>query len=273
LNQREASAQRQRARWIWAPGWRIPVLLAGALVCLTLGGCIYLRLLELRNQLASFDRYFEADLRDGVKITCRKPVLLDEDMAFFKLVPESRERVGVAERWHFRWVKDYTAAGENPRNYEVAVDFIFVDHRLTRVILPERLFAFIPKRFFLAIVRAFGHARIDKVKRTASTSVREDLGPNQIPPQLVRNDLVALLGAPMETKTTEAGILWRYRYRPASPSQRSGRIDVTFTLNPATQKVRRIQGRVFDATLDIAFPDSTIPPPADIKPAANVAPP
>jgi hypothetical protein len=273
LNQREASAQRARAQGIWPPGWRIPVLLAGALVCLTLGGCIYLRLLELRNQLAGFDRYFETDLRDGVKISCRKPVLLDEDMAFFQLVPESRARVGVAERWHFRWVKDYAVAGENPRNYEVAVDFIFVDHKLTRVILPERLFAFIPKRFFLAIVRAFGHARFDKEKRTASTSVREDLGPNQIPPQLVRNDLVALLGAPMETKTTEAGILWRYRYRAASSSQRSGRIDVTFTLNPATPKVRRIQGRVFDATLDIAFPDSTIPPPADIKPAANVAPP
>ena len=271
MNQLEASAQRKRARWIWPPGWRIPVLLAGALVCLTLGGCIYLRLLELRNQLAAFDRYFEADLRDGVKISCRKPVLLDEDMAFFKLVPESRERVGVAERWQFRWVKDYTVAGENPRNYEVAVDFIFVEHKLTRVILPERLFAFIPKRFFLAIVRAFGHARIDKEKRTASTSVREDLGPNQTPPQLVQNDLVALLGAPMETKTTEAGILWHYRYRPASPSQRSGRIDATFTLSPASSKVRRIRGRVFDVTLDIAFPDSTIPPPADIKPAANVA--
>jgi hypothetical protein len=223
LNQLEASAQRKRARGIWPPGWRIPVLLAGALGCLTLSGCIYLRLLELRNQLAAFDRYFEADLREGVKITCRKPVLLDGDMAFFRLVPESRERVGVAERWQFR--------------------------------------------------RAFGHARIDKEKRTASTSVREDLGPNQTPPQLVRKDLMALLGAPMETKPTEAGILWRYRYRPASPSQRSGRIDATFTLDPASSKVRRIRGRVFDVTLDIAFPDSTIPPPAAIKPAANVATP
>jgi hypothetical protein len=273
LNQREASAQSTRARWLWSPGWRLPVLVAGALVCLTLGGCIYLRLLELRNQLASFDRYFETDLRDGVKITCRKPVLLDEDMAFFQLVPESRERVGVAERWHFRWVKDYAAAGENPRNYEVAVDFIFVDHKLTRVILPGRLFAFVPKQFFLTIVRAFGHARFDQEKRTASTSVREDLSPNQTSPQLARKDLLAMLGAPKETLTTEAGILWRYRYRASSSNQRSGRIDVTFTVSPASSRVRRIQGRVFDVTLDIAFPDSTIPPPADIKPAANVAPP
>jgi len=122
-------------------------------------------------------------------------------------------------------------------------------------------------------VRAFGHAQIDKEKRTASTTVHEDFGPNQTPPQLARQDLEALLGAPLETKATEEGVLWRYRYRPASPSQRSGRIDVTFTLSPASSKVRRIQGRVFDATLDIAFPDSTIPPPADIKPAVNAATP
>jgi len=148
LSHPEAGAHRDHPRWSGLLVRRTPALLAGALVCLLLGGCIYLRLLELRNQLASFDRYFEADLRDGVKITCRKPVLLDEDMAFFKLVPEARERVGAAERWHFRWVKAYAVADENPRNYEVAVDFIFVDHRLTRVILPERLFAFIPKQFF-----------------------------------------------------------------------------------------------------------------------------
>jgi len=273
LNQLEVSAQRRRVREIWPPGWRTPVLLGTVLACLALSGCLYLRLLELRNQLAEFDRYFEADLREGVKLTCRKPVLLDEDMAFFKLVPEARERVGVAERWQFRWVKDAAGADENLRNYEVAVDFIFVDHKLTRVILPERLFAFIPKQFFLTIVRAFGHARIDKEKRTASTTVHEDLGPNQTPPQLTRQELAALLGVPMETRTTEEGILWRYRYRPASPGQRSGRIDVTFTLSSSSSKVLRIHGRVFDATLDIAFPDSTIPPPADIKPAAHAAPP
>jgi hypothetical protein len=273
LNQPEASAQPTRARRRKLPGWRTLVLLAEAIVCLTLGGCIYLRLLELRNQLAGFDRYFETDLRDGVKIICRQPVLLDEDMAFFKLVPESRERVGTAERWRFRWVKDYAVADEDPRIYEVAVDFIFVDHKLTRVILPERLFAFVPKQFFLMIVRAFGHARIDQERRTASTSVRENLGPNQIPRQLARKDLMALLGAPMETTTTDAGIVWHYRYRAASRRQHSGRIDATFTLDPASSWVRRIQGRVFDVTLDIAFPDSTLRPPAGIKPAANVAPP
>ncbi|HUJ45350.1 MAG TPA: hypothetical protein VLW52_17265 [Opitutaceae bacterium] len=247
--------------------WRWIAVVTGALASVLLGGCIYLRLLELRSQLANFDRYFETDLRSGVKITCQKPVLLDADMAFFKLVPESRTRAGVAERWRFRWVKVSSSPGEDPRDYEVAVDFIFVDHKLTRVLLPERLFVFVPKQFFLTVVKAFGHAQIDQQKRTASASVHEEFGPDKLPPQLTRTDLTAMLGAPLEIKENAAGVIWHYQYRAASADQRSGHIDITFTLNPASQKVRRIQGRVFDLTLDIALPDST----AGAPPANNSA--
>ena len=248
-----------RARW--RPGRRAAAVLAGALASVLLGGCIYLRLLELRNQLAHFDRFFDTDLRTGVRITCKQPVLLDGDMAFFKLAPESRARAGVAERWQFRWIKASRGPGENPGDYEVAVDFIFVEHKLTRVILPERLFVFIPKQFFLTIVRAFGHAQVDKQKRTASASVHEDFGPDQMPPQLTRAGLSAMLGAPFESKETAAGLRWHYQYRAASADQRSGHIDITFTLDPANQKVRRIQGRIFDLTLDIVLSDSTPAPP------------
>jgi hypothetical protein len=250
---------------------QIAALLAGGLVSVLLGGCIYLRLLELRNQLADFDRFFESDLRAGVRITCKKPVLLDADMAFFKLVPESRDGVGAAERWHFRWVKAYRLPGEDPRNYEVAVDFIFVDHKLTRVILPERLFTFVPKQFFLTLVRSFGHAFVDAEKRTATTSVHEDFGPGNIPPQLTQAELAAVLGGPMEAAVTPAGLAWHYRYQAVSGDLASNRIDVTFTLNPVTQKMRRIEGRVFNLTLDITFPDSTTPAPGAINPPAHDA--
>jgi hypothetical protein len=255
-----APGRRRWARLARAAAW-----VGGATACGLLGGCLYLRLLELKNQLADFDRYFETDLRQGVKITCKQPVLLDEDLAFFHLVPEGRARVGVAERWHFRWVKADPARGEKSGDYEVAVDFIFVDHKLTRVILPERLFAFVPKHFFLTIVRSFGQAKIDRVKRTATTSVHENFGPDVISGPLTAANLTEMLGAPTETKTSDAGVLWHYRYRPTSSDQRAGRIDINFTLNPAGQQVRRIEGKIFNTTLDVVFPDSPAPAPASTK--------
>jgi hypothetical protein len=233
---------------------------AAAATLVLLSGCIYLRLLELKRQFASFDRHFEADTREGLRITCRKPVLLDEDLAFFRLAPESRQRAGAAERWHFRWVKHPPVPGEDPARHEVTADFVFVDHRLTRVLLPERFFVFVPKPLFLSILRAFGHAQVDRDKRTATARVEENSGPSGGPAPLTPTDLTAMLGAPMEKSDTPEGVLWHYHYRAASPGQRSGRIDVAFTLDRALAQVRRIRGRVFDATLDVSFAPVAAPP-------------
>jgi hypothetical protein len=265
-----ARAAARGARRGWSRTDRGALAVAGAAACLLLGGCIYLRLLELKHQLADFDRYFAVDLRDGLKITCRQPVLLDEDMAFFKLAPETRERVGVAERWHFRWVKANPPPGGDSRRYEMSVDFIYVDHKLTTVLLPERFFTFMPKPFFLAMVKAFGQASVDQAKRTATASVHLNLGSGQSPPRLTRADLTAMLGAPLETRESAAGLLWRYRYQAATRVQHSGSIDVTFTLEPATHEVRHIHGVVFNGRIDLDFPAAAAQP-APASPAAHDA--
>ena len=246
------------------PGSRWRPLIVAALVATTLllGGCVYLRLLQLKNQLADFDRYFSADLRDGVKLTLNKPVLLDEDMTFFKLVPEKRERVGSAERWNFRWVKANASAGEDPAHYEVTADFIFSGHKLSKVILPERLFAFIPKPLFIGLLRSLGNAKIDREKRTASSNYNGSPATNPVA-QMAQGEVASMLGTPFETKESAEGLMLRYRYRKATPDQRSGSIDVTFVINPIDQKVRRLKGRIFDATIDFTFggpPSATVAP-------------
>jgi len=226
---------------------------------LLLAGCIYLRLLEFKRQLADFDRNFEVDLRDGVRLTFRKPVLLDGDMDFFRLIPQSRDRVGVAERWHFRWIKAPAVAGEDPDRFAIAADAMFVDHRLTRLSLPERLFVFMPKPLFLSIVRSFGHARVDREQRSASTTVREEFSGDRALRQPSEADLTGMLGAPQEIRETPGGIVWSYRYAAAPPARHAGHIDVAFTLNPATRRVLAIRGNVFGSVLEVVFPDSPAP--------------
>jgi hypothetical protein len=227
---------------------------------LLLSGCVYLRLLELKNQLADFDRFFAVDLHDGVKLTLKKPVLLDEDMAFFKLVPESRERIGTAERWRFRWIKANAGPEEIPENYEVTGDFIFSQHKLSKVILPERLFAFIPKANFIGMLKSVGHAQIDREKRTATSSYNGDI---PIAP-MTQGQIGTMLGVPYETNETAEGIACRYRYQKATPDQRAGSIDITFLVNPADHRVLRLKGRIFDATIELDF--SPTPTPAPLSP-------
>ena len=236
-------------------------LLAVVAACLTLSGCVYLRLLQLKNQLAKFDRYFEADTRDGLKLTCKEPVLLDEDFdGFFKWSPESRQKAGAAEKWHFRWIKERTVADGEHAPYAVEFDLFFTDHKLAKLIVPESFFAtFMPKQFVLTTLRSMGGAKIDQKNRSASVNVdHAAIDPAAIdrPSQA---GLTALLGAPVEVSGSATELQWRYRFAAASPKQRLGRggIDVTFTFDPVTNRVRKMRGTSMGMTVAMDYGDET----------------
>jgi hypothetical protein len=227
---------------------------------LLLGGCVYLRLLELKNQLADFDRFFAADLSDGLRLTFKKPVLLDEDMAFLKLAPESRQRLGTAERWHFRWIKAPAAADTGSRVYEETADFIFVEHKLAKLILPESFFIFFPKQTALAGLRAIGHATVDRAKRSVTSRMTEEVERVRAPRAA---DLTAALGAPGEILEQNGRPQWHYRLDPATTNQHSAPIDIKFTLDPLDHRVRHVDGVLFIGTFSFDFPDES-PSPAVI---------
>ncbi len=233
-----AMKSRRPAAWIRA--------LLVAVCSLALGGCVYLRLLQLKNQLAQFDRYFEADTTVGLKLTLKEPVLLDKDFQeFFKWSPESRQKSGAAEKWHFRWLKHHVAADGNRAPYAVELDLIFVDGKLAKVIAPETFFAaFLPKQFVLMSLKAMGNAKIDQKKRSASVDAKESgttARPSDRPTQA---GLRALLGEPVETAGSAEAPEWRYRFDAATAHQRLGKggIDVTFTFNPTTGRVLKMKG-------------------------------
>jgi hypothetical protein len=241
-------------RTSWRTFCRLAPLLAAGLL---LGGCVYLRLLELKHQFANFDRFFAVDDTNGLTLTLQKPVLQVEDLAFFDLAPETETRLGVALRWHVRWIKDYTMPHERPEDYEVAADFIFVEGKLRRVHLPERIFAFVPKSLILSALRSLGHASVDKAKQSASAALPSSEG---LP--LTRADLLHFLGAPLDTQRRNDGrLLVHYRYTGVSTSRPAGKIDFTFVLDAATGAVLHLQGRMKHAVLEFDWP----------KPAAATA--
>jgi hypothetical protein len=223
-----------------------PVLAA---LCLLLGGCVYLRLLELKRQLADFDRYFAVDESNGLAFTMQKPVLLVDDMDFFELAPESTEQLGAALRWHLRWIKDYAAPGEHATDYEVEADFTFVDGRLVRLHLPERIFSFVQKSFVLQALRSLGHASVDK----SSHSARTTLDPAGLAP-LTRTDLLHFLGAPLDLQREGSQLLLHYVYRDVCAAPAPGKIDFTFTLDTATQSVVHLQGKLFHLEVQFDWP-------------------
>jgi hypothetical protein len=241
--------------------FRRSVFLAGlAAVALVLGGCVYLRLLQLKLQLGDFEKNFAVATDDGLALTFNHPVLLDEDVEkFFHWVPDSRQRIGTAEKWHFAWVKNAASAGRDESPTEIAFDLYFNHRKLVKIVAPERFFAAtMPKSLALAAVRSLGHAKVDQKKRTADSTIGSAELQNAATDRFLSEDgLLDALGKPTSIVTHDETVEWRYEFAPISSRQRfgdGGVVDVTFTLDAVTRKVRLMKGRtvfgsiVFDTT-------------------------
>ena len=78
-----------------------------------LAGCVYLRLLAFKRQLADFDRHFPLRTDDGLRLGCLTPVLLPEDFRWLGLTPETVKTLG---RSALSGPPASTAAAASPRS-------------------------------------------------------------------------------------------------------------------------------------------------------------
>lgn len=227
---------------------------AAALVVvgLLLGGCVYLRLLEVKHQIAAFDRNFEVQKDDGVRITCLHPVLLSGDVRWIGLVPEKTKAVGRALLWQVRWVKQLPVGVRDKGEFDIQIDLTFVDDKLTRVAIPERYFVLMPKDFLIDLLRSLGGAAVDRNRRSIEAKLaraRPDL------PQIEK-----LLGLPTARATQGAQTSMRYRYVPVGPgASKAGDFDMSLYFNTASGELLRWQGRTPVGNIGFNFEPAAAP--------------
>ncbi len=219
-----------------------------------LGGCVYLRLLELKNQLGRFDDHFTLHTGDGLALTCLKPVLLTADVRWLGLKPESVKQVGQAALWRIRWVKQLPPGVTEPIEYDIVLDLNFTEDRLTRLAIPERYFAVMPKDFLVGVIKSVGRGRVDtggkRVESTVSAAAVAAARPRL--PALHR-----LLGRPTESKIDGPHTLVRYRYVPATQEPGAGLFDMHLTFDTASGELRRWQGFTPVGRIGFDFPATT----------------
>ncbi|HVU34520.1 MAG TPA: hypothetical protein VHE61_13885 [Opitutaceae bacterium] len=212
---------------------------AGAITVagLLLAGCVYLRLIQLKHQLADFDHNFTVDTSDGVRITCQHPLLLTGDVRWLGVTPEKIRRIGHAEEWEVRWVKQLPPSVHEAGAYDIVVRFVFADDKLTRVSIPQRYFALMPKKFLLDLLRSLGGARVNKENRSVEAQLagaRPDLP-----------GIEKLLGRPTAESSKPGQTIRRYRYVPAGSRRlaRAAVFDLNVTFDDATGKMLRWEGK------------------------------
>lgn len=230
-----------------APG-PIPVFsrraLAGVFLVLglLLSGCVYLRLLEFKRQLADFDRHFTLQTDDGLRFASLDPVLLTEDFRWLGVTPERVTTLGQSEQWRIRWAKQLPPGARETDAHDIEMELIFTEGKFTRFYLPERYFAFVPKPFFVGLLRSLGKAGVDQSRRLAEVNFSRSER-DALTARVVATSLAMLLGKPTEQTVDGPHTRLRYRYTPVPPESKNGVFDMTFTFDTATGQLQRLEGR------------------------------
>lgn len=183
---------------------------------LTLAGCIWLRLLETKNQLANFDDHFKVETTDHFKLHFLHPVLLSQDFVTLgKLQPSRIEKLPNGSRW-FQIFHKIDSEGKQ----EAGIDIVFTldfneENQLISWDFSPNFMAMAPPQFFEASLRSLGKGKVDQGKNRVSVSPEDLIKLESQSPKL--SEIIKTLGKPHEQTEEDHLKLYVYQFEVETP--------------------------------------------------------
>jgi len=208
---------RRRARLRWT-------LLGLTLLCSLSFGCVYLRLLQLRKQLADFDANFTLIHSPGAYLTAKNPVLKPRDLVWLTgLDSVQTESTDGKEVSTFRFLKIDPPDGDLPRHSAAWMKAGFVKGKLQSIEFPETF----NETFNHEVLRRAFHGaesgEVDESEKATGWALHKDL---VIPD---RPKIHRLFGLPSSTTTDrEFDELLYLFHRPPIPKSEIEKPDMWF---------------------------------------------
>ena len=221
----------------------------------SLSACVWLRLLELKNQLAKFDENFTTEASDHFTLVFKNPVLLNDDfVTLAKLQPTSKEQTTTGSRWIQAFHKIDAKGHPQP-----GVDFFFTldfdhDDYLTRWDFSPVFVTMVPAKFFEESIRSLAKGRVDEASRKYKIDPK-DRAKITVPPPSLRQ-IKEVMGEPLEKSKEDGKIVYIYRFQVDSPwidpdYQDRRFTDVRLYFDPKTDELTRMGGRFIGLKINI----------------------
>lgn len=189
-----------------------PFLLLLPALAITLSSCVWLHVLELKNQLTDFEKNFTITVTDHFVVGFLDPALYAED--YFTLAKvEPTKKIKTAEG--SRWIQVFTkldASGNAEPDKTVVFSFDFdKEDLLVKWDFSPNFLVIMPPKFLEAAVRSLGKGKVNQAHKQVQVAP-EDI-PKVRAEQPTREQIVATLGKPSEITQEDGLTMEVYRFR------------------------------------------------------------
>ncbi|WP_156912819.1 hypothetical protein [Methylocaldum szegediense] len=235
--------------------FNVPIL---AVLLFALSGCVWLRLLEAKNQLADFDRNVRVSIDEGYfHLDFLNPVLLSEDFRYLtKLHPSRIEKLPAGYRWSVDFRQMDT--GDRPGRTIIFRMTFNQENKLSGWDFSPVFLELAPATFLEASIRSLGKGKVDEGRRQLKVAAGDLPKLAAAPPN--RKRILEVLGPPAEESTKDGMKVYTYRFEAEAAPVEVGqdyekrRVAVAkLYFNPVTDDLIRMSSRFVGLKLAIDY--------------------
>ena len=232
---------------------KIALSFLAIIILSTVTGCVYLRFLKLKNQMADFNKNFEITEDNGLSLVFLNPVLKKSDMVWLMgTEPTIMEVDGNPDNWIYELKKRYRGKKNEKGDFDIPIDLTFDRNKLTVFTMPERFTKYFSKSLFEKFLSTLGQAEIDKGDKQAS-STYEGASKTEIP---TTKEIRAVLGNPYSGSVTKEARTFIYRYKILSPDpEKNLGVRITYNFNKETDYLESVVANIKGLKVKISFSD------------------
>lgn len=176
---------------------------------LALTGCIFVRMLNVKDQLNDFDTNFDLNDEQGLTLVFKNPVLLSDDVIWLmKGSPGSVKLTEESEQWTYVFQKQHITSQDEGDEYDIPILMVMEDDKLAQITFPKRFLKNLSIPVLKKMLSSMGNADVSKLGRSASSKyVGEDT--TGIP---TSDNVMETLGEPYETEVGQEKSKLAYLY-------------------------------------------------------------
>ena len=185
-------------------------ILAGCL--LLLSSCVYLRLLDFKNQLLAFDENFSVEANDAFILHFHDPMMYNRDMIrLSKLQPTKIEKNDEGEIWTYRFEK-LSPSGEQASSNDDIIFYMTFNQKskLTDWEFSPVFLQIVPADFLETSLRMLGSAEVDQKNRRMRADFSSTPKVDLVLPE--RKTVEEKLGVPFKKETAPGELILTYKY-------------------------------------------------------------